>query len=133
MGGITEEEAERRFRERVRERQIWEQIGYRIRRARIAKGMSVDELAGKVGVSAPTLYRIEVGVMGTTMGHLKDLAQALGLGLADLVDPDDPTMARLRIAFRGRDLTPQQVDELLRYAQERFGPQRQEEPGDLRT
>lgn len=121
MSGMTEEEAERRLRERMRERRIWEEIGYRIRRARIARGMSVDELAAKVGVTTATLYRIEVGVTGTTMSHLRDFAQALGLDLADLVEAEDSTMARLRVAFRGRELTPEQVEELVRYADTRFG------------
>lgn len=125
MSGMTDDEAERRLKDRARERRVWEEIGHRIRRARIARDMSVEELAVAVGLSTPAVYRLEVGVLGTTISRLRDFARILQLDLVDLIDGSDDVdaTASLRVAFRGKHLTPEQVDELVRYAEEHFAPE----------
>ncbi len=66
------------------------QLGQRIRLARIRRGWSVVELAGKAGVNRNTLTALELGKPGTAMGVCVTALWALGLDktLAAVADPD---------------------------------------------
>ncbi len=124
MGRISPDEAERRLQSRLKERHLWERIGHRIRQRRIALDMSVEELAEKVGLGVNAIYRIEVGVLGTVLNRLQDFANALQMDLIELVEEEpDPTLVALRAAFRGMPLTPEQIEEMARYAHEHFRPE----------
>ncbi len=66
-------------------------LGTKIREIRKQKGLTLVEIAARTGVAQATLSRIETGAMiGTIESHEK-IAEALGVGLADLftgmVDP----------------------------------------------
>jgi transcriptional regulator with XRE-family HTH domain len=52
-----------------------------LRRVRIAKGMSQDQLSELLGYSLGTLQAWEVGKMSPTLRHLNDWCQGLGLEL----------------------------------------------------
>lgn len=54
------------------------QIGSLIRKLRTEKGLSLRELAGLTGVSAPTLSQIENGRVSPNLQTLQKIAQALG-------------------------------------------------------
>ena len=59
-------------------------LGQRIRTLRKAKGLTLVEISDKTGVAQATLSRIETGTMiGTVECHEK-VAEALGIGLAEL-------------------------------------------------
>ena len=64
-------------------------IGNRVRTIRKAKKITLIELSKQTGIAQATLSRIETGSMiGTVESHRK-IAEALGLGLAELYAPLD--------------------------------------------
>lgn len=64
-------------------------IGSRIRTLRKAKKITLIELSKQTGIAQATLSRVETGSMvGTVESHRK-IAEALGLGLAELYAPLD--------------------------------------------
>ena len=96
--------------------EIWKEIGGRIRSFRRAQNMSVDKLAAKVDVSRQQIVRLEAGLVGTTIERLRLLAEALGVSEADLLAPRrEPDGDTLQIAFRGRGLSPEEVEKVLEY------------------
>jgi transcriptional regulator with XRE-family HTH domain len=66
------------------------QLGQRIRIARIRRGWSVADLAGKAGVNRNTLTALELGRPGTAVGVCFTVLWVLGLdkSLAAVADPD---------------------------------------------
>ncbi len=66
------------------------QLGQRIRIARIRRGWSVADLAGKAGINRNTLTALELGRAGTAVGVCFTVLWALGLDrtLSSLADPD---------------------------------------------
>jgi transcriptional regulator with XRE-family HTH domain len=59
----------------------------RIRGLRLARGWSLDVLAGRCHMSASTLSRIETGHRRISLDQLVPLARALGTSLDQLVEP----------------------------------------------
>lgn len=88
-------------------------LGIRIRKLRKEKGVTLMEISKKTGVAQATLSRIETGtMMGTVESHEK-IAEALGIGLAELysgVDRRYDEIAHLtkdterKVAHHGRNL-----------------------------
>jgi transcriptional regulator with XRE-family HTH domain len=64
-------------------------IGERVRARRHARGFTLDELAGRSGVSRRMLVNVEQGTSNASIATLLRLGEALGIGLPDLVAPDD--------------------------------------------
>lgn len=66
------------------------QLGQRIRVARIRRGWSVADLAGKAGVNRNTLTALELGKPGTAVGLCFTVLWVLGLDktLEGVADPD---------------------------------------------
>lgn len=62
-----------------------ETIGVRIREARIHANLSQVELGNHVGADHKTIHRIEYGTSDPSLGLLLQIAQALGVPLAELV------------------------------------------------
>ncbi|MDR2128241.1 MAG: helix-turn-helix domain-containing protein [Burkholderiaceae bacterium] len=65
------------------------QLGQRVRIARIRRGWSAADLAGKAGINRNTLTALELGKPGTAIGVCFTVLWALGLdqtlnGVADL-------------------------------------------------
>jgi transcriptional regulator with XRE-family HTH domain len=71
-------------------------IGPRLRRARLAREMSLRELAGKAGVSATYVSAIERGFGAPSIAVLQKLTAALGLTVATLVEPSPPASTMVR-------------------------------------
>ncbi len=61
-----------------------------IRRARIERGMTVQELADRAGVSRGLVQRIERGAPGCAIGVVFEAAAIVGVRL---FDADQPTLA----------------------------------------
>lgn len=66
------------------------QFGQRVRIARIRRGWSVTDLAGRASINRNTLSALEQGKAGTAIGVCFTVLWALGLerALAGLADPD---------------------------------------------
>lgn len=61
-------------------------IGRRIREARGAQGLSLDQLARLTGISAPALSLIETAKRDARITTLARIARALRIPLSDLLD-----------------------------------------------
>lgn len=66
-------------------------IGQRVRQERQARGWTLDRLAEASDVSRRMLINIEQGAANPSIGLLLKLSDALGVGLAALVDTPGPT------------------------------------------
>ena len=87
---------------RPAERDIEQLVRSRLRSLRTSLGLSLDELAGRAGMSPSTLSRIETGKRTIGLDVLVPLARALQVDLESLLDIDDdgdvvirPTPARV--------------------------------------
>lgn len=60
----------------------------RLRRRRVAAGLTVTELAAKAGCSVPYLWQLENGDYSASAGMLGKLAGALECKITDLMDVD---------------------------------------------
>jgi transcriptional regulator with XRE-family HTH domain len=67
-----------------------------LRRLRIARHLSLSELARDTGMSKATLSGIENGRANPTVQTLTSLAQALGVSVAELLD--EPLLGEVRIS-----------------------------------
>jgi transcriptional regulator with XRE-family HTH domain len=65
-------------------------IGARVRLARQARRWTLDRLAETAGVSRRMLVNVEQGVANPSVGTLRKLGDALGIGLPALVEPPEP-------------------------------------------
>jgi DNA-binding XRE family transcriptional regulator len=61
-------------------------IGSRVRQLREEQGLTLDDLALTSGLSRNTLWDLELGNRGLLYERLFDVALALGVPLADLVE-----------------------------------------------
>lgn len=75
--------------------EVNELIGARIRQHRSARGWTLDELAGRSGVSRRQLINIEHGVGNPSIATLLRLSDALGIGLPVLVDLERATVSTI--------------------------------------
>lgn len=67
-----------------------EELGQRVRIARVRRRLSTEHLAQACGISRRTLYRIETGDPGIAMGTFMSVLWKLGLleSLRGVADPD---------------------------------------------
>lgn len=68
-------------------------IGPRLRERRKAVGISLREIARRIGVSASLVSQIERDRVNPSVSTLYALARELGLSMGDLFDADDPASA----------------------------------------
>lgn len=70
--------------------------GDRLKEAREAKGLSQEALGEMASLTRMTIYRLEQGTESARLSTLRQVADALGLRLVDLVDleesPIEPTI-----------------------------------------
>jgi XRE family aerobic/anaerobic benzoate catabolism transcriptional regulator len=99
-----------------------ERIGDRVRKARAQRGMTRRLLARDSGVSERHLAELEAGRGNVSVMLLRQVAGALGLPVAALVDegPDRDPALQLAEAFLRR-LPPEQVAEAAEVLQRHFG------------
>lgn len=68
-------------------------VGWNVRRLRVAKGLTIEELAGLVGADLSYFGRLERGRVNVGIDLLHRVARQLGAQLVDLVierPPEDP-------------------------------------------
>lgn len=75
-------------------------VGPRLRAARQAAGLTLEETAARVGMSPSTLSRLEAGKRQATLELLLPLTALLGVRLDDLVAPADRDPRVRRASFR---------------------------------
>jgi transcriptional regulator with XRE-family HTH domain len=63
-------------------------IGKRIREARLRRGLTLGEVAAKVGVTPSALSQLERGQVNPTLATLKAIGEALSLTIGSLFAPD---------------------------------------------
>lgn len=83
-------------------------IGPRLRAARRAKDLTLDDLAARAGMSSSTLSRLESGKRHASLELLVPLARQLDLRLDDLVRPEtrDPRIRRPEVRRDGMVIVP---------------------------
>ena len=85
-----------------------DQIGPRLRAARHARGLTLEELAAPAGMSASTLSRLESGKRQASLELLLPLTRLLGIRIDDLL-PDqqrDPRIRRPEVRRDGMTIVP---------------------------
>jgi len=96
-------------------------LGHRIKDLREARGLSVDALAARSGVSKPYIWQIEDGRRGNPSGEvLLKLSSALGTTVAGLLGAEEgisaeeldelPEALKAFVESRGDDLDVRSVD-----------------------
>lgn len=93
------------------------QIGQRLARLRIARGIKQADAALRAGLSRNTAYRIEHGDPGLALGQVLRYLDAIApcSTLLDLLSESDPALAVLSTRERSkrvRTLTPTEMSEL---------------------
>lgn len=76
-------------------------LGPRIRALRLARGLSLAEVAGGTGVSEATMSRIETGGSQVSAPHLYGLAQMFGVEIADFFHTTTPLRGRRSLTRAG--------------------------------
>jgi len=78
------------------------ELGYRVRLARIRRGMSIAEVAAKAGIDRNTLNALELGKHGVAIGTYVTVLWALGLDrtLDSVAHPDVDTHGKTLEASR---------------------------------
>ncbi len=71
-------------------------LGQQIRMARQVRGMTVKELAERVGVSPRTITSLESGASGTAIGTVFTVAVFVGVPLFGIEDREELARIRLR-------------------------------------
>lgn len=84
-------------------------VGERLRALRRGAGLTLDDLAGRTGISKSTLSRLETGERKLALEHLTILADEYGVSLDDLVGRPSAPDPRVRLEPRvvgGRTVVP---------------------------
>ena len=84
------------------------QVGSRLRAARQAKGLTLEDVAVKAGMSISTLSRLESGKRQASLELLVPITRQLGIRIDDLVREDsiDPRVRRPPIHRHGLVIAP---------------------------
>ena len=109
---------------RRRDEQLLRDVGRRVAEARAKRGFTQEQLAEAIGIQPVTMSRWETGDRALSITTLANIADALGVGLGDLLDVErdlpgvehGPEQAEL---LRGFDkLTPNRRELVLRLLRE---------------
>jgi transcriptional regulator with XRE-family HTH domain len=83
-------------------KEITAAVAGRVRGLRTARGWSLDELAGRSGVSKGMVVQVEAARTNPSVGTLCRLADAFGVTVADLLEP----ATQRRVQVKTDDLAP---------------------------
>ena len=90
--------------------QLIEQMGSTLRRARLAKGLTLRDLSAKSGLSQAFLSRLERGHASTSIANLIRITGIIGIGIGDLFDAGGPRSATTGyVVARAADRQPQAI------------------------
>lgn len=83
-------------------------VGPRLRAARQAKGLTLEEVAGRSAMSVSTLSRLESGKRQASLELLVPVTRQLGISLDDLVrsETSDPRVRRAAVRRNGMIVAP---------------------------
>ena len=83
-------------------------LGPRLRTARQERGWTLEELAGRAGMSVSTLSRLESGKRQAGLELLLPLTRQLGIRIDDLLEPQDrdPRVRRAAVRRDGMTVAP---------------------------
>ncbi len=73
---------------RTRDQELLREVGQRVAAARSARGFTQERLAEVIGIEPVTLSRWETGHRALSLSTLAAIADALEIGLGDLLDVD---------------------------------------------
>lgn len=95
---LQADSARRALRETQKRRNIARmEIGPSIRKARKAKGWTLEELANAVGTDTGNLSRLERGLQGASQELLEKLLNALGISLGETIEQGPPITSPWRV------------------------------------
>ncbi len=85
-----------------------DQVGPRLRAARLARALTLEDLAEAAGMSTSTLSRLETGKRQASLELLVPLTKQLGIRIDDLIQPEvrDPRVRRSVIHRDGLIIVP---------------------------
>jgi len=86
------------------QQRLEEQVRTRLRAARTARGLTLEDVARRSSLSPSTVSRLESGARRLTLDHLPALAAAIGVDVGELLAPR-PADPRVRTAPRTIDGT----------------------------
>jgi len=75
---------------RKRDHDLLRVVGQRVANARKDRGWTQEQLAEAIGIEAVSLSRLETGDRALSLSTLGHISDALGVGLADLLDEARP-------------------------------------------
>ena len=78
---------------RISPREVDQQVAMRLRERRIALGLTLQQVAERLGTSYQQVYKYETGVSRVTVGRLYQLAEALGVEVGHFFAGLEPEMA----------------------------------------
>ena len=83
-------------------------IGPRLRAARRARGLTLEELSERTSISVSTLSRLEAGKRQANLELLVPVTRQLGIRIDDLIDnaPRDPRVRRPVLRMNGMIVAP---------------------------
>ncbi len=87
----------------ARTRRAAQALGERCVEWRKLQGLTAEQVAQRAGISKPTLWKLESGDPGVSLGILLDVVRALGF-LDELLDAVDPLQTDLGKARAGEAL-----------------------------
>lgn len=70
----------------LRDKKVLIAFGNNLRKLRLAKKLSMEELSYEVDVDLSQIYRIEKGMINPTLSTLNAIAKAFNISLKDLFD-----------------------------------------------
>jgi transcriptional regulator with XRE-family HTH domain len=80
-------------------RRLLQDLGQRMKDARLRRGFSAETVSARAGISRPTLSKIEAGDSSVTMGNYLQVLSVLGLAKdLSIVAKDDEVGRRLQDA-----------------------------------
>ncbi len=70
----------------IRDEHLIAEFGARVRAARYAAGLTIEDLAAKAGIDYQQVSRVELGRVNTTISTAIAIARALGMQPGELLD-----------------------------------------------
>lgn len=104
-----------------RDRDLLRTIGQRVREIRVSRGLSQEALAAAAEMQSETVSRIETAAVSADLTTLARVSAALGVALADVIDPGRPIVVdglgteELDLLAAMRGLSPAQRTALLAF------------------